>query len=149
MRIWHMIYINIQISAVAKVTLGQAVCTMPRQETVVYPSTFLVRFACIVAYSAQCFSSPISLWCLVVLQSLQGTKKQIYSLKMKKFRQKFFQSFQSNWRKTKIKTLQNTFWADFKRTCFFFKKRKQKRVSFSWGIFKFVWAFLFCGETFT
>ena len=47
----------------------------------------------------------------------------------------------------KIKALRNTFWADFKRTCFF-KKCKQKRVSFSWGIFKFIWAFLFSGETY-
>ena len=33
------------------------------------------------------------------VSNLQGTKKQIYSQKMKKFRQKFFESFQSDRRK--------------------------------------------------
>ena len=147
MRIWHMIYKNVQISTAARVWLGEAAYMLPLHETVVYPSTVFVCFAFRVVDSMHCFSSPISPWCLILLQSLQGTKKQIYSQKMKKFRQNFFESFQSDWRK-KNKSIAKYFLGRLQKNMFFLKKCKQKRVSFSWGIFKFIWAFLFCGETY-
>ena len=58
-------------------------------------------------------------------------RKANSSPKMKKFRQKFFESIQSDWAK-KMKALPNTFWGDFRnkhvlQTC------EQKRFPFFWG----------------
>ena len=130
MRSWHMMYIKVQNSVIAKITLGRAVYMLPLQETVVHPSIIFVCFACRVVDSMHRFSSPNSLLSLKMLQSLQGTKKQIYSQKMKKFRQKFFESFQSNRRK-KNKSIAKYFLGRLQKNMFFSKKCKQKRVSFS------------------
>ena len=98
---------------------------LPLHETVVYPSTVFACFAFRVVDSMHCFSSSISPWCLILLQSLQGTKKQIYSQKMKKFRQIFFESFQSDWRK-KNKSIAKYFLGRLQKNMFFFQKTQTK-----------------------
>ena len=64
---------------------------------------------------------------------------------MKKFRQKFFESFQSNRRK-KIKALRNTFWADFKRTCFFSKNVSRSAFRFPEEYSNLFEPFFFAGK---
>ena len=53
------------------------------------------------------------------------------SPKMKKFRQNFFESIQSDWAK-KMKVLPNSFWGDFRKK-YVFQTSKQKRFPFFGG----------------
>ena len=94
-----------------------------------------------------CFHASIYYLIIVSLVWKRCWFEKNSSRKMKKFRQNFFESIQSDWAK-KMKALPNTLWGDFKKKNMFCKHVNKSAFLFFWGNSNLFKTYFFLGSLF-